>query len=210
MYYNQARDTAPEINAPGDNHSPPIKFPNTSFSTGPTLGVVHDSRDYILNASEGFLLAFNWSHYHQQYGSDSDFHKVKLNYSDYLHFNNLQSVLAWQWKAELNSGDTPWDQLAKLGGPTNLRGYEAGRYRDENMTLMQLEWRQHLVGRHGAVAWIGAGTLSNDFSELSKGEWLRSVGFGYRFRVKAQSNLRLDMGFGEGEKGFYFTMNEAF
>jgi hypothetical protein len=46
--------------------------------------------------------------------------------------------------------------------------------------------------------------------EFSSQEILPNAGFGYRFEVKSRVNLRLDMGFGDGERGFYFNVDEAF
>ncbi|WP_239685843.1 hypothetical protein [Photobacterium swingsii] len=78
------------------------------------------------------------------------------------------------------------------------------------MLLSQVEYRQPLSGRHGMVYWVGAGTLSNQLDELGQEKWLTTVGVGYRFEIKERVNLRLDMGFGNGESGFYFAINEAF
>ncbi|WP_067657087.1 BamA/TamA family outer membrane protein [Ferrimonas marina] len=184
------------------------EFPDTSTTGAVTLHLVHDSRDFILNASEGRLLQADVAFYEGALGSDTEFQKINLEYSDYQRMG--PGILAWQWLAELNHGEVPWDQLAMLGGGKRLRGYEAGRYRDRQMTLAQVEYRHHLRGRHGMVYWGGAGTLSDSVSELGQGKWLHTVGTGYRFEVKRNVNLRLDMAFGNGESGFYFAVNEVF
>lgn len=186
------------------------RFPEESFSAGPSLHLVHDSRDFILNPSEGRLLQADVVFYDQAFGADTDFQKVTLNYSDYLALERVPGILAWQWVGEFNHGDVPWDQMATLGGSSRLRGYEQGRYRDKQMTLAQVEYRQPLGGRHGMVYWVGAGTLADRVSELGEEKWLHTLGVGYRFEIKQRVNLRLDMGFGNGENGFYFAVNEAF
>ncbi|TOF66146.1 hypothetical protein CGJ17_06215 [Vibrio parahaemolyticus] len=56
----------------------------------------------------------------------------------------------------------------------------------------------------------GAGTLAEEFDQLGQDEWLYSVGVGYRFEIKQRVNLRLDIGFGNDQSGFYFAINEAF
>ncbi|WP_246814761.1 BamA/TamA family outer membrane protein [Ferrimonas balearica] len=190
--------------------APAAQFPEKSFSAGPSLHLVHDSRDFILNASEGRLLQADVVFYDEAFGSDSDFQKVTLNYSDYMTLDVVPGILAWQWIGEFNHGDVPWDQMATLGGANRLRGYEQGRYRDRQMTLAQVEYRQPLRGRHGMVYWVGAGTLADRVSELGDEKWLHTLGVGYRFEIKQRVNLRLDMGFGNGENGFYFAVNEAF
>lgn len=189
---------------------PAAMFPEKSFSAGPSLHLVHDSRDFILNPSRGRLLQADVVFYDDTFGSDTDFQKVTLNYSDYWALESLPGILAWQWVGEFNHGDVPWDQMATLGGASRLRGYEQGRYRDKQMTLAQVEYRQPLGGRHGMVYWVGAGTLADKVSELGDEKWLHTLGVGYRFEIKQRVNLRLDMGFGNGENGFYFAVNEAF
>ena len=107
-------------------------------------------------------------------------------------------------------GDIPWDQLSKIGGGDSLRGYTTGRYRDKQMLLTQAEYRLDLPGRHGMVFWAGAGVIADKASELFDQSVLPNYGVGYRFEVKPRVNLRLDMGFGDGDSGFYFNVNEAF
>ncbi|MEZ8092701.1 outer membrane protein assembly factor [Photobacterium swingsii] len=186
------------------------EFPDKQFSAGVTMSLVYDSRDFALNASQGHLLKLDYTHFSQALGSDHEFDRVALNYSDYYSPQSFDGVIAWQALLEANFGDVSWDQMALLGGASALRGYEQGHYRDRNMLLSQVEYRQPLSGRHGMVYWVGAGTLSNQLDELGQEKWLTTVGVGYRFEIKERVNLRLDMGFGNGESGFYFAINEAF
>ncbi|MBY6186422.1 BamA/TamA family outer membrane protein [Marinobacter hydrocarbonoclasticus] len=206
----KAREVETESPQPRAQGNEGAQFPEKSFSAGPSIHLVHDSRDFILNPSTGMLLQADVVFYDEAFGSDSNYQKVSLNYSDYLALESIPGILAWQLTGEFNHGDVPWDQMATLGGATRLRGYEQGRYRDKQMTLAQVEYRQPLRGRHGMVYWAGVGTLADKVSELGDDKWLHTLGVGYRFEIKQRVNLRLDMGFGNGESGFYFAVNEAF
>ncbi|KXI21413.1 BamA/TamA family outer membrane protein [Photobacterium sanguinicancri] len=185
-------------------------FPDQQFSAGVTMSLAYDSRDFALNASQGRLVKLDYTHFSASLGSDHEFDRVAVNYSDYYSPDLLDGVIAWQALLEANFGDVSWDQMALLGGGSALRGYEQGHYRDRNMMISQVEYRQPIGGRHGMVYWVGAGTLSDQLSELGQEKWLTTVGVGYRFEIKQRVNLRLDMGFGNGESGFYFAINEAF
>ncbi|MGF1683853.1 BamA/TamA family outer membrane protein [Photobacterium minamisatsumaniensis] len=185
-------------------------FPEKQYNAGMMLTVSYDSRDFALNASEGRLVQLEYHNFNTAFGSDNDFERVGLNYSEYYSLSAIPGVLAWQTRFESNFGDVSWDQMALLGGAEALRGYEQGHYRDKNMLLSQIEYRQPLSGRHGMVYWLGAGTLADEFDELGQEKWLTSVGIGYRFEIKQRVNLRLDMGFGNDQSGFYFAINEAF
>ncbi|WP_298439730.1 BamA/TamA family outer membrane protein [uncultured Ferrimonas sp.] len=169
---------------------------------------VYDSRDFALNAASGKLLQADIKAYSKDVGSEQSFQQLALIYSQYQPIG--AATLAWQVQSQLSQGDVPWDQMAQLGGSRKLRGYDAGRYRDNQLLMAQAEWRQPLYGRHGAVAWVGMGTLADKISQLGQEKWLHSIGVGYRFAIKSNVNLRLDLAFGNGDKGAYFSVNEVF
>ncbi|KHT61898.1 membrane protein [Photobacterium gaetbulicola] len=185
-------------------------FPETQRNVGGMISLTYDSRDFALNASTGQLIQLEYHNFNTALGSDNDFERISLNYSGYRSLSVISGVLAWQARVESNIGDVKWDQMALLGGAEALRGYEQGHFRDRNMFLSQAEYRQPLSGRHGMVYWVGAGTLAEEFDQLGDEDWLYSVGVGYRFEIKQRVNLRLDMGFGNDQSGFYFAINEAF
>src|SRR5690606_23601071 len=108
------------------------------------------------------------------------------------------------------SGEVPWDRLSELGNDNRMRGYYQGRYRDRNAFSGQLEYRRKLNWRHGYVLWAGTGTMSRDADDLGRGNWLPTVGAGYRFEFKPRMNVRLDFGVGRQSSGFYFQVGEAF
>ncbi len=182
----------------------------SSRSVGINLLVNYDSRDSVLSPRSGRLVELDSTWYRQEFGSETDFNVQSLLYSEYLSIGESGDVLAWQVHGRFTQGDVPWDQLSLLGGGGLLRGYNSGRYRDEQMLLAQVEYRLNLAGRHGMVFWTGAGTIADDIAHLSTDELLPTGGVGYRFQVKPKVNLRLDMGFGNGDSGFYFNVNEAF
>ncbi|WP_392339093.1 BamA/TamA family outer membrane protein [Moritella marina] len=182
----------------------------SSRSVGASLLVNYDSRDSVLSPRSGRLVELDSKRYRQEFGSQTDFNVQSLLYSEYLSIGESGDVLAWQVHGRFTQGDVPWDQLSALGGGGLLRGYNSGRYRDEQMLLAQVEYRLNLPGRHGMVFWGGAGGLADNIDKLSADELLPTAGVGYRFEVKPKVNLRLDMGFGNGDSGFYFNVNEAF
>ncbi|GLS83281.1 BamA/TamA family outer membrane protein [Paraferrimonas haliotis] len=181
----------------------------SSTSVGVDLLINYDSRDNVLNPQQGRIAQLELGIYRTALGSDNNFNIIDLQYSRYIGLRE-QDVLAWQVRGRFSSGDVPWNQLSKLGGGHLLRGYTSGRYRDQQMLLMQAEYRHHLKGRHGMVYWLGGGVLADEVHHLTDSKVLPSVGLGYRFEVKPRVNLRLDLAFGDGDSGFYFNVNEAF
>jgi hemolysin activation/secretion protein len=112
--------------------------------------------------------------------------------------------------------------MAPIGGSYRMRGYYEGRYRDDNMITTQVELRQRIWRRIGAVAWVGAGNVWGQGSDFSWSHTLPNYGVGLRWEFKKRVNVRLDYGFGKmpttsdpaikakRSSAFIFGINEAF
>lgn len=110
----------------------------------------------------------------------------------------------------LNNGDVSWNMMAQTGSSYQMRGYYKGQYRDKNLIQSQIELRQRIYKRSGAVVWAGAGNVFPKFSAFDWSETLPTFGIGYRWEFKDRVNVRLDYGIGKGQTAFYFNINEAF
>lgn len=174
-----------------------------------TLSLEYDSRDFELNAKEGMLLSLNWNGYREAFGSDYDVDKLTLNYRQYYVMSE-STILAWEGFAEVVKGDIPWFAYSTLGSDKRMRGYYSGQYRDKTQLSTQVEIRHQFTQRHGAVAWVGAGNVVPETSELFRSSWLPTYGVGYRFSFKPRVNVRLDYGVGKNNHAVYFQVNEAF
>lgn len=179
------------------------------FSSGASVLFSYDSRDFVANPSRGQVLNLSWTRYSPAIASDNRFDALDAQYNLY-HAINSTNLLAWEVYSRFTSGHVPWTMQSLLGDSHHLRGYYEGRYRNRNMLTSQLEWRKKLSWRHGVVAWLGAGSMSDKPSEVLDGHWLPSVGAGYRFEFKKNMNIRLDYGLGQHSSGFYFQVGEAF
>ncbi|MGI2259575.1 BamA/TamA family outer membrane protein [Shewanella sp. GXUN23E] len=177
--------------------------------SGMSLGLAYDSRDFAPNAWEGMLLSAKYDDYLTALGSDREFRRLTLNYRQYQRLAP-SLVLAWELYAQGIEGDVPWFALSEVGRDGRMRGYYQGQYRDRYQFNGQVELRQQLTGRHGLVYWLGAGTLADERQQLFDGEWLPTLGVGYRMAFKPRVNIRLDLGIGKDSSGFYFQINEAF
>lgn len=181
------------------------------------LGLIfqYDSRDVPVNAWSGFFVELSATTYKTWLGGDNNYEIFVTDLRKYWTLNNKRGrTFALQAKGRFGTGDVPYGEMSQLGTPFDLRGYTWGRYRNNTMVFGIAEYRHVFykqsgeLSKHGAIAWVGAGTIGEDVSHFE--EYLPNFGVGYRLEVQPRMNLRLDFGFGTETFGFYFNFNEAF
>lgn len=183
------------------------------FYAGFGLSVMYDSRDYILNAKRGVFFMFRHVYYPYTLGTGNyDVGCTTLQFNAY-HKLWKGAVMAYDLFAETNicDGEVPWQLRQEICyDDRRMRGYYAGGYMDDNQICVQAELRQNIYKRLGAVVWGGYGTLFNKFSDIDGKHLLPNYGFGIRFELKKNTNLRMDFGFGRNEGSIIFNFGEAF
>lgn len=183
------------------------KRKTTAMGVG--LNLTYDSRDVITDPYKGMYILVDNVFYPNYLGNAPSFNRVDFIFRYYKQLRE-GTILAFDFDSSLNFGDVPWNLMALSGGANQMRGYYNGRYRDKKLIDAQVELRQHIYKRSGMAVWVGGGNVFSEFDKLRIKETLPTVGFGYRFRVKERTNLRLDYGFGKGQSAFYININEAF
>lgn len=179
----------------------------TNFGMG--MFILYDSRDVITNAHKGIYAKLDQRFFPKFFGNKGAFNRTEF-------FGNAYKkvwkggVLAYDLHMALSSGDVPWTMLPRMGGSYRMRGYYEGQFRDKNLIETQLELRQKVYNRHGIAVWGGAGNVFSSFKRFDIDHTLPNYGIGYRWEFKKRVNVRLDYGFGKGQTGFIFNINEAF
>lgn len=189
---------------------------NTPFypelAAGHTLGVgysvLKDTRNNLLTPEKGFYLYFNTSYNF----SKSDYAQVTLDMRYYKTWNN-KFTLANRLVNEFNFGTPPFYDYAFLGGDKYVRGYYYGRYRDNDLSAWQTEFRLPVAGRLGMAAFGGLANIYSPENSFSLSKTKYNYGLGLRFQVDKteKTNLRLDYAIGNGgNSGFYISFGESF
>lgn len=187
-----------------------------STSGGVELAVVWDSRDNVLNAQKGSFVQFKQGFYQKALGGSQDFRFNEFDGRTYFQpWKKKEDVFALQLFGRFSWGDVPLAEQSLFGGAESSRGYREGRYRDLNVISLQMEYRWQVWDRIGAVAFVGAGDVFNDFNELDGTNIKYSAGMGLRLKIVKEENLniRIDYGFGFGHEfanNFFLGIAEAF
>ena len=180
----------------------------TSSGFGPR--VTFDTRDHDMNPSTGVLAELRANFAEEAFGSEFTYQTYELSGNYYRRAG--VGVLALRGFACKASDRTPLFDLCFFGAGSDLRGYEAGRYRDRAMIAAQAEYRFPLQGRFGAVVFGGWGKVAPTFDKMSEQLDLPSVGAGVRWLAaqKARVNLSIDVARGRDSTSAYVYVKESF
>jgi hypothetical protein len=176
---------------------------------GPIL--IIDNRNNPLNPSKGSYLEASYIDYKNIIDNENMF--VSFTF-DARKYHTFFKKLIWNGNAyfAFNKGAVPYRMLPQLGGARFLRGYYAGRFSDNNMFVLQQEFRMPIYKMIGMAAFGGVGEVAKTIPDFRKNELHYDYGVGLRIRVnkKENTNIRIDYGFTKDSQGLYIVFAEAF
>lgn len=145
-------------------------------------------------------------------GSDPQFNWYRGWINQYVALSSHAAVLALRLQACSVGSLAPVWELCLYGLNSDLRGYAAGRYRDNTMLTTQAEFRLPLGDRFGAVGFGGVGAVAPSFSDLALDQLLPSGGVGLRYLVWESWHVKVgaDIAWGRNGAAFYLRLGEAY
>jgi outer membrane translocation and assembly module TamA len=191
-------------NVPAD-----AKLSNESWVPG--LKLQADGRDNTFYPLHGYLTDLQMQFYDKSLGSSTSFQKYKFDHNMYFHLWD-ENVLAARLAAQAALGNVPFYYLPMFGMRSDLRGFKAGKYRDNIVWDIQAEYRQRFTDHWGGVLFAGAGDVQPSFNDLTLKNLLSSAGTGLRYRLGAKNpvDFQVDVAYGDQEWCWYFGVGQAF
>jgi outer membrane protein assembly factor BamA len=188
------------------------KISGTASSTlGLGLVVSIDRRDNQFSPSKGFY--FDMSNIVNYSLKDNNF-KFNAFSIDARKYNEVgKHIFAHQFLLTNLEGDVPLLEKTRLGGSNMMRGVFQGRYRDNNMWVLQSEYRYGLSRLFKLVYFASAGSTSPEFSDLLNEKVHLSSGVGLRLLLNKSKKIyaRTDIAFANnGQTGYYIKISDAF
>lgn len=191
-------------------------------SAGPSVELIWDSRDNLINASEGWLARVNYrTLIDGLFGGDSDWDKVNVDVRGYrrLSDDGRHKLAAWLYGDFVVDGVAPYFQLPSTGSDVygrSGRGYAEGHFRGDHLAFLEFEYRGQLTD-NGLLGMVGFANLTSVATRADDqalfDRFAPGVGVGLRLKLNKYSdtNLAFDIGFGErGHRGIYLAVQEAF
>jgi len=184
---------------------------NGGFSSGAGVIALYDTRDNKYSTQDGQYNDIEAIYYGRTLWSDFTFSRYTVDLRRFYPVAENQTIAA-QFYGVLANGNEPFYMLSGLGGDSKLRGYYLSRFRDNDLALLQTEYRFPIVWRFGGVVFAGAGEVGHQVSDFTLAGLHPSVGVGLRLLVGPAEHLnaRVDYGIGSDSKQIYFSILEAF
>jgi outer membrane protein assembly factor BamA len=186
------------------------------FTSGAGLVINFDTRDNIYSPYTGEYIAITAYDFGKIFGSDFTNTRFTLDMRKYFPLfgeaSPLKHILAVQGLVTIVNGFEPFYAMAQLGGDQTMRGYYLGQFRDNDMVVLQTEYRFPVYWRFGLVAFGDLGEVSGRLHDLSLSGIRYTFGAGLRVSIEEDERVgvRLDYGVGDHSQGLYFSYLEAF
>jgi outer membrane protein assembly factor BamA len=176
---------------------------------GPSI--TYDSRDNQFAPRTGTDITLVGTFNFKDLGSDFTYNKWQFAANGYFPVTSTGTLAVNGTVCAVSKGG-PFYDLCMYGQAGELRGYEMGRYRDRASWAAQLEWRQKLNEKFGAVWFAGVGGIAKSLGDLADTTMLPSAGMGVRYKASKETgiNLRLDLAIGKDSQAIYFGIGEVF
>jgi outer membrane protein assembly factor BamA len=173
--------------------------------------------DYLDDAdapASGGLYTFEYTWYRDQDLNLHDFQRLDAEIQQYFGFFNKTRVFAIRAKATLtdaNTGQTlPFYMQSTIGGSEDLRGFRPFRFYDNNSLVLNAEYRWHVMGIMDMALFADGGKVFARRGELNFSNLQGDGGVGFRFNLKGQPFLRIDVGASHEGLQVWFKFNDIF
>jgi len=159
----------------------------------------YDYRDHAGGPRSGGHYIVEFSDYLDQDLGRHDFQRLEINLQQYIPFFNQRRVIALRGKTIMTFQEdgqrVPFYLQPVLGGSDDLRGFREFRFYDDNLIVLNAEYRWETFSGLDMALFADAGKVFPRRSQWNFTDLESSVGFGLRFNAHNSVFLRLDVGF---------------
>ena len=180
-------------------------------ASGPGLILLFDTRNKVYYTTSGKYLEIVYHNQDDIFGSDFNYQRYRFDARQFFSLSE-KSTMGIQLFGDFLQGNVPFFEMTGVGGDKRMRGYLEGRFRDKNLTLLQLEYRFRLSNRWAFAAFGSGALIENNITEynLENAKWTGGAGIRYFFDPKKRMTIRLDAAYNGKTVLPYLSVGEAF
>jgi hypothetical protein len=190
-----------------------------SFSSGPTVNLLYDTRNNSLNPTPGFYANIIYRYSSVPLGSNNNWQSLYIDIRKYLSITHgpLKNQIAfWTYYWTSLTPGTPYLDLPSIGmdpGQRSGRGIEQSRYRGQRLFYFETEYRRDITsdGLLGFVVFSNVTSVTQPNNNRFV-YWHPAGGTGLRvkFNKKSNTNICVDYGFSKNYSSVQLNLGEAF
>jgi outer membrane protein assembly factor BamA len=173
-----------------------------------------DYRDLPGGPRRGGNYAVRYDIFSDQTLNRHDFRRLDISLEQYIPFFNQRRVLALRGKSVLTDTDpgktVPFYLQPTLGGSDDLRGFRAFRFSDNNLIVVNCEYRWEVFSGLDMALFADAGKVFPRHADWNFRNMEAAFGFGFRFNVRNNVFMRLDTGFSHEGFQVWVKFNNVF
>ncbi len=177
--------------------APGILAPSHFFQDGGFLQF--DYRDTPGDPHSGGNYSAQYSTFNDVDRGHYSFDRLDLEAQQYIPFFNKFRVIALRAKIIATSphqgNEVPFYLQPTLGGPDDLRGYRAFRFYDNNMAVLNGEYRWQVFTGLDMALFVDGGQVFDRWEQINYRSLKADAGFGFRFKMNNAVFMRIDTGF---------------
>ncbi len=216
MWLNVGPGQSSEYSSSEEQYSPSVA-PGIDTQTdylryGPFLEI--DSRDIPEDPHSGTHLLVKFSRYSDRKYNQYSFGQIDASMEQYLSFFNKKRVIALRVCSVLSYPDErneiPFYMLPTLGGTSDLRGYRRYRFYDNNLFVVNAEYRWEVFTLMDAALFMDAGKVFHRDGDFNLDNLESDAGFGFRFKARQAVVFRIDTAFSHEGFGVWLTFDHVF
>ncbi|MFB3924177.1 MAG: BamA/TamA family outer membrane protein [Terriglobia bacterium] len=137
--------------------------------------------------------------YYSRPNTGNDFRRLNVELQQYVPFFNQRRVIALHARTVVtypdNNNVVPFYLQPVLGGSDDLRGFRPFRFYDNNLIVVNGEYRYEVFSGLDMALFADAGKVFHNHSEWNLHNMEAAFGFGFRFNVRNNVFMRIDTGF---------------
>ena len=176
--------------------------------------VEFDSRDKPKDPHSGTHFLAKYNQFTARKIDGYSFEQFDGFLEQYIPFLNQKRVIALRARTVLSypyAGHViPFYMLPTLGGTSDLRGYRRYRFYDNNLFLVNAEYRWEIFTLMDAALFADAGKVFHKDSDFDLQNLESDVGFGFRFKTRRAVVFRIDTAFSHEGFGLWLTFDHVF